>query len=473
MSERIAPKRRSSGLAAGMPAVLVVLLAWTGFAVHDYVSLRRRLARDLTIAADGIAMSVAPLLERADVDGVQAVLGSLAARPDVLNAHLLARDGRSLVRFVREGQQTTPPALRPGGPPSFEGRRLQIFRDVLDGQRRPHVTLFVETSTEELARRLWNLVGLSGAIGVLALGAVLLSRQRRPHALVAVSVAEDEALEPAFAAAGGTAARPPAGGGHFFRSESTVATVLVIDDDDETRELLARGLAREGFHIVTAADCEQGIRRAREVRPDLITLDAQMPEADGWTVLRALKEDEELSNIPVVMTTLVNERSDTPRRALDYLLKPIEPERLAAVLASRQAAGEASILLVAQDEQLRQAASAILAPRGWMVLEADGPDAALQLLAGALPDVVLFDFDLPRGQVEFVDSLKSHPAWCEIPLLIVSSTELSPEQRVALEERPLRFFQKSALSSQELARQIRGLLDGERRSAATRRADAS
>jgi CheY-like chemotaxis protein len=472
MSERGASHRRS-GLAAGMPAVFIALVAWTGFAVHDYLSLRGRLARDLTLAADGIVMSVAPLLERADFDGVQTVLGSLAARPDVTTAHLLGRDGRSLVRFVRDGHEATLPALRPAGPPSFEGRRLQIFRDVLDRQRRPQVTLFVETSTEELARRLWSLVGLTGAVGLLALGSLLLARQRRPHALTAVTVPEQDVSEPAFATSGAPAARPAPGVGHFFRSETPVATVLVIDDDDETRELLARGLAREGFHIVTAADCEQGIRRAREVRPDLITLDAQMPEADGWTVLRALKEDEELSNIPVVMTTLVNERSDGQRRTLDYLSKPIDPERLAAILQSRHAAGEASILVVAQDAALRQAAGAILAPRGWMVLEADGPDTALQLLAGALPDVVLFDFDLPRGQLEFVDSLKSHPAWCEIPLVIVSSAELSAEQRVSLEERPLRFFQKSALSSQELARQIRGLLDGERRSAATRRADAS
>lgn len=470
MSDRVVPERRLSGVAAGVPAALLVLVAWTAFAVYDYLSLRRRLVRDLAIVADGIAMSVTPLLDRADVAGVEVVLRSLAARPEVLHANLLAGDGRSLAHWVREGEAAVVPELRPGGPPSFEGRRLRVFRDIPDGPSRSRVALFVDTSTDELTRRQWGLVALTGAIALPALVVILLPRRRRPHALVAVS-AGDESPEPAFTAGAGGGPRPPAVG-HFVRSENSVATVLVIDDDDETRELLARGLAREGFHVVTAADCEQGIRRSRELRPDLITLDAQMPEADGWTVLRALKDDEELANIPVVMTTLVNERSDSPRRTLDYLLKPVDPDRLGAVLAGRLE-GEASILVVSQDEAVRQAATAALAPRGWMVLEADGPETALQLLAGALPDIVLFDFDLPRGQAEFVDALRSHPAWSEIPLLILSSSEISPEQRLTLEERPLRFFQKSALSSQELARQIRGLLDGGRRSAAARRADAS
>jgi CheY-like chemotaxis protein len=468
--ERAAPERRVPGLSAGVAVALVLLLAWAAFAVHDYLSLRGRMARDLSVVADGTVMSVTPLLDRSDLTGVEAVLGSLAARPEVLHASLLATDGRSLARWVRDGETAVVPELRPGGPPSFEGARLRVFRDVPDGPGRSHAALFVETSTDELARRRWILLALSGAITLPALVVILLPHRRRRHALVVVS-AGDESTEPAFTAGGGAGPRAP-GVGHFVRAESPVATVLVIDDDDETRELLARGLAREGFHVVTAADCEQGIRRSREVRPDLITLDAQMPEADGWTVLRALKDDEELSKIPVVMTTLVNERQDSHRRSLDYLLKPLDPGHLTGVLAGRLE-GESSILLVSQDEPMRQAATGALAPRGWMVLEADSPETALQLLAGALPDIVLFDFDLPRGQVEFVDALKSHPAWSEIPLVILSSSELTPEQRQALEERPLRFFQKSALSSQELARQIRGLLDGGRRSAAARRADAS
>src|SRR6185503_2520052 len=85
---------------------------------------------------------------------------------------------------------------------------------------------------------------------------------------------------------------------------STTETVLVIDDDPPIRDLVQRFLLRAGFRVVAASSGEEGLRLARELRPDVITLDVLMPGLDGWSVLAALKADAELADIPVVMLTM-------------------------------------------------------------------------------------------------------------------------------------------------------------------------
>jgi CheY-like chemotaxis protein len=114
---------------------------------------------------------------------------------------------------------------------------------------------------------------------------------------------------------------------------TTSGTLLVIDDDPEARALMRRFLGKEGFRIEEAPDGETGIRLARELRPDVITLDVLMPGMDGWAVLGALKNDPELATIPVVLATIVDEEHlGFALGASEYLTKPLNRERLIAVL---------------------------------------------------------------------------------------------------------------------------------------------
>jgi PAS domain S-box-containing protein len=113
----------------------------------------------------------------------------------------------------------------------------------------------------------------------------------------------------------------------------TAGTVLVVDDDPAARNLLGRFLGKEGFRVEEAADGEDALRRARSVRPDVITLDVLMPGMDGWAVLAALKADAELSGIPVVMLSVLDERHmGFALGAADYLTKPVDRESLLAAL---------------------------------------------------------------------------------------------------------------------------------------------
>jgi signal transduction histidine kinase/CheY-like chemotaxis protein len=121
-------------------------------------------------------------------------------------------------------------------------------------------------------------------------------------------------------------------------------TILVIDDDASVRDLMSRFLSKLGFHVVAAANGEEGVRLARQVRPLVITLDVVMPGCDGWTVLKKLKSDSALAEIPVIMVTIVdNEAMGLDLGASNYLIKPVDRDRLAVLIEKHRTGRPASI----------------------------------------------------------------------------------------------------------------------------------
>jgi signal transduction histidine kinase/CheY-like chemotaxis protein len=116
-------------------------------------------------------------------------------------------------------------------------------------------------------------------------------------------------------------------------TKTGLETILVIDDDPSVRDLMSRFLTKLDFHVVAAANGEEGIRLARQVHPLLITLDVVMPDCDGWTVLNRLKSDSKLAKIPVIMVTVVdNEARGLDLGASNYLIKPVDRDRLAVIV---------------------------------------------------------------------------------------------------------------------------------------------
>jgi two-component system sensor histidine kinase/response regulator len=110
-------------------------------------------------------------------------------------------------------------------------------------------------------------------------------------------------------------------------------TILVIDDDPVVRELMSRSLAKLGFRTVTGKSGMEGLDLAKQFHPLLITLDVMMPEMDGWGVLKQLKADPGLAEIPVIMVTIVdNEPMGIGLGASGYLIKPVDRDRLAILV---------------------------------------------------------------------------------------------------------------------------------------------
>jgi len=115
-----------------------------------------------------------------------------------------------------------------------------------------------------------------------------------------------------------------------------VTTLLVIEDEEPLRANLVRILSAEGYQVITAADGEEGIRRAREGRPDLVICDILMPRVDGYGVLATLRSRPETAATPFVFLTASADKDDLERGlksgANDYVTKPFKIAELLAAI---------------------------------------------------------------------------------------------------------------------------------------------
>jgi signal transduction histidine kinase/CheY-like chemotaxis protein len=238
-------------------------------------------------------------------------------------------------------------------------------------------------------------------------------------------------------------------------------TVLVIDDDPTVRELMERFLIREGFPVVTAANGVEGLRRAREVRPAAITLDVLMPDLDGWTVLAALKGDPELADIPVIFVTILDEKTKGySLGATDYLVKPVDRERLTQVL-TRLCGDRPSrrILVVEDDETTRTVLQRALERDGWSVIQAENGRVALAQVAEQRPDAILLDLMMPEMDgFAFLAELRHQAPWREIPVVVLTAMDLTEADRRRLNGEVERIIEKGAYSRDELLREVGRLL---------------
>jgi CheY-like chemotaxis protein len=236
------------------------------------------------------------------------------------------------------------------------------------------------------------------------------------------------------------------------------ATVLVIDDDASARDLVRRHLEKEGFQVETAASGEQGLRRARELRPDVITLDIIMPAMDGWSVLAALKADPALADIPVVVLTVVDERDiGFALGASDYLTKPVDRDRLAALMRRYDPGAAArTVLIVEDDPETRHLLRRLLEPQGWRVTEAENGRAGLAQVAQEAPALVLVDLMMPEVDgFTFIEELRRDERHRSLPIVVVTSKDLTPEDRERLNGHVDRVLQKGAHNREELLATLR------------------
>lgn len=113
--------------------------------------------------------------------------------------------------------------------------------------------------------------------------------------------------------------------------------ILICDDDPLLLELMEFRLQAKGYEVVKAVDGAQALSLVGAEQPDIVVLDAMMPKSDGFEVLARIKNDPELSAIPVVMLTARKGEKDIvsalEKGADDYLVKPFIPEELLARLA--------------------------------------------------------------------------------------------------------------------------------------------
>jgi signal transduction histidine kinase/DNA-binding response OmpR family regulator len=241
---------------------------------------------------------------------------------------------------------------------------------------------------------------------------------------------------------------------HSIAEDAKEPLIVVVDDDVTVRELVERHLERAGFAVVTAGGGQEGLRLVRELRPAAVTLDIKMPDLDGWTVLAAIKGDPALANIPVLLMSIIDEKSrGYTLGAAEYLVKPVHRTKLVETLTRICGAVAGRVLLVDDDEVVRRGVRQALEPIGWNVTEAEDGQVAVNSLIAARPDVIILDLMMPKMDgFEFLDELRSRSDWQHIPVVVITAKELTDEDRDRLNGGVERIIQKS--DRDEMLRQL-------------------
>ncbi len=237
--------------------------------------------------------------------------------------------------------------------------------------------------------------------------------------------------------------------------------VLVVDDDSAARDLLTRFLDREGFEVKTARDGREGLALARRYRPKIVLLDIEMPNVDGWQMLQSLRADPVLSDIPVIMISVLHERSvGFAMGADDYLVKPIDRAELKRVLERFNGrSGRARVLLVDDDPETRGWMAALLAREGWStVMAVDGQDAIDQLDCG-MPDLIILDLMMPvMDGFAFLRSLRARPDARDVHVVVLTAKDVTGEERAVLDGKVDRVIRKDGVKLDDLRAELRRLV---------------
>lgn len=111
-----------------------------------------------------------------------------------------------------------------------------------------------------------------------------------------------------------------------------MALILIVDDSPTEVHVMQKALEKGGYRTATAGDGREGIRKAREMRPDLIFMDIVMPGMNGYQATRALVNDPDTRSIPIIMVTSKGQETDRiwglRQGAVDYMVKPVSPDQL-------------------------------------------------------------------------------------------------------------------------------------------------
>jgi CheY-like chemotaxis protein/nitrogen-specific signal transduction histidine kinase len=250
-----------------------------------------------------------------------------------------------------------------------------------------------------------------------------------------------------------------------FASGSGQPVALVVEDDDQAAELLRLQLECGGFRVVHAASAESALKRVTEERPDLITLDIELPGMDGWELLERLKQHPQSVGVPIIIVSIVADRIRGLALGADQVLqKPVGREELARALAAVGFPGaeRRTVLVVDDDPKAVQLLSVYLDPVGYRVLSAFSGQEGIEVARQQRPDLIVLDLMMPVvSGFDVVEALKRDAATASIPIIIVSAKELSAKDRDRLNGDVHKVIAKSAFAHGSFIEEVRRALDGQ------------
>lgn len=223
--------------------------------------------------------------------------------------------------------------------------------------------------------------------------------------------------------------------------------VLIVDDEVPAREILASYLEPEGFRVAIACSAAEALAKARELKPDAITLDILMPNSNGFETLLSLKSESDTANIPIIVVSIVDQQKmGFALGAADYLIKPVDKGLLLQTIRkyTQPLTSAESLILVVDDDPLTlDLLETTLHSAGYKTQTALTGKAALATLAHTRVNGILLDLVMPEMDgFEVLKQMKHDAALKDIPVIILTAKSLTQEDSELLKRQAQALFQK-------------------------------
>jgi len=185
------------------------------------------------------------------------------------------------------------------------------------------------------------------------------------------------------------------------------SNILIVDDDDSIRSLLQQELGDAGYTIEEARNGKEALASVRKQKPDLIILDIMMPEMNGFDVAAVLKNDPQTMDIPIIVLSIVQDKTRGFRIGVDrYLTKPIDTGLLFSEIGSllEQGKSKKKVMVVDQDSATVNTLTEVLKTKGYSVMEANEKELLEKAIANQ-PDIIIINSVL-SGKQDIVQTIR-------------------------------------------------------------------
>jgi PAS domain S-box-containing protein len=217
-------------------------------------------------------------------------------------------------------------------------------------------------------------------------------------------------------------------GDRSFSNDPLAPTVLVVDDDESAREYISYILRRERLNVVHAHGGEAALEQIRKQRPALITLDVMMPKMSGYEVLEALRDDPMLSDVPVVVMSVLGDRDSRDRAmqrgASAYLVKPVDVNLLVASVRRLLNEQGREVLVIEDDVESATAIKSQLAAQGFSVVQTAHGRHGLDFAGRLQPELIVLGAGTSTAKArDLLVALRDDERTESIPVVVLTSID--------------------------------------------------
>lgn len=245
---------------------------------------------------------------------------------------------------------------------------------------------------------------------------------------------------------------------------SSAPLILVVEDDPSTAELIMLYLAQGGYRVAHSPDGNTAIKKIKELKPFAVLLDIMLPGKDGWEVLQEIKSDQETKEIPVIISSVAdNKELGFALGASDYLVKPVDKITILKKIedlsfSTKKGRRPVNILCIDDHPETLEFLASVLETEGFSVITAQSGKEGIEKSVLYKPDLIILDLMMPDiDGFEITQIVKNNPSTKDIPILILTAKDLTVEDKLRLAGKVENYLQKSHFTKEHLLMHIRDL----------------